>query len=119
MILCSDKIGSHLRGTTNFSYMDRFIGHERLIYLGASSLINHTLKQPITIQLQHQKGGQFVAKSGGQFTWNFYVTWQNTFRTDTHNALLGSKDLGHRTIQELSNSFLRVVHWYYRRFTIL
>jgi len=38
-----------------------------LIYVGVSSLINQTFKQPITIQLQHQKGGQFAAKNTGQF----------------------------------------------------
>jgi hypothetical protein len=56
-----------LQYMSKLAHMDRFIGHERLIYLGVSSLINHTFKQPITIQLQHQKGGQFAAKNTGQF----------------------------------------------------
>jgi hypothetical protein len=56
-----------LQYMSKLAHMDRFIGHERLIYLGVGSLINHTFKQPITIQLQHQKGGQFAAKNTGQF----------------------------------------------------
>ena len=36
--------------------MDRFISHGRLIYEGVSSPINPASRQPIYIQLHHQKG---------------------------------------------------------------